>query len=254
MPPYDVRQAATPARRRAYRLARRRWLRELFFEEWTLKLVALVITLALWLGVTSRSAPTIVRLRGVPLSFLLPADLEISNDPREQVEVTLSGERRKLDDLASRNLVVTSDVSGYREGERVARMNPDSISMDLPEGVNVVRVEPNTIPLRLERRIERFVEVGVRIEGRPAEGFEVRSVEAIPARVAVRGPASRVRRLERAQTETVSLDDRRESFTLTQVAIDIEDEKIVALDPAVEVRIVIGERTNGSPPSTQGKP
>ena len=254
MPPYDVRQAATPARRRAYKLARRRWLRELFFEEWTLKLIALVITLALWLGVTSQSAPTIVRLRGVPLSFLLPADLEISNDPREQVEITLSGERRKLDDLAARNLVVTADVSGYREGERVARLNPESITMDLPDGVELVRVEPGTIPLRLERRIERQVDTHVRIEGRPAEGFEVRGVEVFPKRVTVRGPASRVTRLEQAPTETVSLDDRRESFTLKQVAIDIEDEKIVALDSAVEVRIIIGERTDASPSSTQGNP
>lgn len=247
MPAYDVRQAATPARRRAYKLARRRWLRELFFEEWTLKLVALVITLALWLGVTSQSAPTIVRLRGVPLSFLLPADLEISNNPREQVEVTLTGERRKLDDLASRNLVVTADVSGYREGERVARLTPDANLMDLPEGVEIVRVEPNTIPLRLEPRIERLVEVGVRVEGRPAEGFEVRAIEVTPSRVTVRGPASHVRQLERATTETVMLDDRRDSFTLTQVAIDIEDEKIVALDSAVDVRIVIGARTSEPP-------
>ncbi len=243
MPASKPKSELSPARARVYRVVRRRWLRELLFEEWTLKLIALAITLGLWLGVTAQRAPAAKLMRGVALTFLLPENMVISNDPREQVEVTLSGEKNALEELIASNLVVTADVSGYREGERVARLTPENVTMNVPEGVRVVRVEPNAVPLRLEQRIERQIEVAARLEGAPVEGFVVRTVEITPGRVTVRGPASNVERLERVPTETISLDGRRESFIARSIAVDIEDEQIVALDGIVSVQVTIEEET-----------
>ena len=48
------------------------WLREIFLEDLGLKLLALVIAVGLWFAVTSLRAPATVRLRGVPLEFILP--------------------------------------------------------------------------------------------------------------------------------------------------------------------------------------
>lgn len=241
MPTFNAKSDLTPARQRAQRFARRRWWRELLFKDWSLKLLALAITLGLWFGVTASRAPAAMRLHGVALSFLLPEDMEISNDPREQVEVTLSGEKNKLDALVTNNLVLTADVRSYREGERVARLVPENITMDLPDGVRIVRVEPSTVALKLERRIERQIEVKARIEGRPAEGFDVQGVEVTPARITVRGPASHVQKLEHAPTETISLDALREGFVARGIAVDIEDERIVALEGVVTVQVKIGE-------------
>jgi hypothetical protein len=66
-------------------------------------------------------------------------------------------------------------------------------------------------------------------------------LEALPARVRVRGPESHVGALERAPTETILLDGRTESFTATQIAIDIQDRKIVALDTVIDVHVKITE-------------
>src|SRR5688572_4090191 len=87
-----------------------RWLHSALFEDWGLKLLALAITLGLWYGVTAQRAPATVRLRGVQLTFVLPSDMEISNDPREEVEVTLRGSQRALNGLIGRNLVARADV------------------------------------------------------------------------------------------------------------------------------------------------
>ena len=220
----------------------RRWLRELVFEDWWLKLFALVIALGLWLGVTSQRAPASVRLPDVHLSFLLPADVEISNDPRDEVEVTLQGRKNDLDALDRRNLVATVDVSDLKLGERVVRLTPERVSMNLPEGVRIAKIEPRSVPLRLERRVEREVEVAARVEGELPEGFELRGVRVSPRVVHVRGPESHVRALDKAPTETVSLEGHRESVTLAQVAVDIADEKVVALEPVVAVRLEIAER------------
>lgn len=250
----NSRSEMTSAYRRAQKLARYRWLREMVFEEWTLKLVALVITLGLWFGVTVQRAPAAMRVRNVPLSFLLPEDMEISNEAREQVEVTLSGEKNKLDSLIARNLVITADVHGYREGERVVRLTPENVAMELPSGVRVVKVEPGTVPLRLERRIERQIEVVARLEGEPAEGFILRGAIATPSRITVRGPLSHVQRLGRVLTETISIGNRRESFSAGQVAVDVEDERVAALDGVVSVQIFIekqaAEQQQQQPPTT----
>lgn len=218
-----------------------RWLRALLFEDWSLKLLALAITLGLWYGVTSQRAPATIRLIGVQLFFLRPEGVEIANEPRQEVEVTLQGRSNELNDLVMRNLVATVDISRYRLGERVVRLTPENVSMNLPEGVRIEKIEPRSVALRLEQRVEREVEVEPRLEGKLPEGFEVQNTFVTPPRVRVRGPESLVRALEKAQTETILLEGQTETLTLPQTAIDITDARIVALDPAVAVRVEIAE-------------
>ena len=67
----------------------RRWLRELLFEDWGLKLLAILITFGLWWAVTGQRTPAAVRLRHVQLFLVLRSDVEVSNDLREEVDVSL---------------------------------------------------------------------------------------------------------------------------------------------------------------------
>ena len=225
----------------------RRWLHDLVFADWGLKVVAFLIALGLWLAVTGQRVPATARLRGVPLLFVLPPDMDVSNEPREEVEVTLRGSRRTLDAVrAAGDLAVTYDASAQRPGERLVRLTPSSIRLELPDGVSregltVERIEPATVPLRLERRVERELEVEPRLEGRPAEGYEVLGVESRPARVRVRGPENHVGALQRVPTESVLLEGRTGNFVAAQTAIDISDRKVVPLDAVVDVLVRVGE-------------
>jgi YbbR domain-containing protein len=178
----------------------------------------------------------------VQLTFVLPSDMEISNDPREEVEVTLRGSQRALNGLIGRNLVARADVRSYKPGERVVRLSPDRVAIELPEGVSVEKIEPGNVPLRLERRVEREVDVEPRLDGQLPEGYELRGVRVTPRKITVRGPESHVSALDKAHTETISLDGQTESFNVPQVAIDIFDQKVVPLDAVVTVRLEIGEK------------
>jgi YbbR domain-containing protein len=219
-----------------------RWLHALLFEDWSLKLLALAITLGLWYAVTGQRTPATLRLRGVHLEFIRPTDMEISNEPPDEVEVTLQGSRGKLDEINARNLVLRADISQLKPGDRVARLSPrQNVSMELPDGVEIVRVEPGSVAVRLERRVERELEVEARFEGNLPEGFVRGEVIINPARVRVRGPESHVDALDKAHTESISLEGQRESLTLPQTAIDIHDQKVAALDAVVSVRVEIRE-------------
>jgi len=224
----------------------RRWLYDLLFADWGVKLLALAITLGLWLAVTGQRVPTTARLRKVPLFFVLPSDMEISNEPRDEVDLTLRGSKRVLDAIKVNDVSLSYDASSYKPGERVVQLSPGNITLQLPdgvtsEGVTIERIEPGGVPLRLEPRVERTLEVEPRLEGKLPEGYELFGAQSLPARVRVRGPESHVNALAKAPTETILLGDRRESFTATQIAIDIEDRKLVALDTVVDVIVKIGE-------------
>ncbi len=221
-----------------------RWLREIFVEDLGLKLLALGITLVLWYAVTGQRTPATIHLRGVHLNFHLPNDMEISNDPRTEVEVTLTGNKNVLERIDARDLVAYVDVRDFKPGERFVQLTPERVTLGLPDGVRVESIEPNTMPLRLEQRVEREVEVEARQEGSLPEGYELREVRITPAKVRVRGPASRVSALQKLSTEPIALSERKEGFTVQQVAIDADtlDKKIDIIDTVVNVTFDIGEQ------------
>jgi len=215
-------------------------LRRIFVEDWSLKLLSLAISIILWLLVTGQNQPVTAHVN-VQLNFIRPQALEISNDPPRTVDVMLTGSRNKLDDLTSLDLVATVDISDQRAGERVLRL-ADKAQITLPQGIKVDGFQPSAIPIRLEEIMDRQVTVEPKLEGTPADGFEVYAVYPNKSSVAVRGPASRVNALQKIATESVWLPGHKESFTVPNVALDVPDPKVDLLEPMVSVVVEIGER------------
>src|ERR1044071_4877081 len=170
-------------------------LRRIFVEDWSLKLLSLAIAIVLWLLVTGQNQPVTAHVN-VQLNFIRPQSLEISNDPPRTVDVMLTGSRNKLDDLTSLDLVATVDISEQRAGERILRL-ADKAQIILPQGIKVDGFQPSAIPIRLEEIVERPVPVEPKLEGKPADGFEVYSVIPSKGSVSVRGPTSRVNALQK---------------------------------------------------------
>jgi len=222
-----------------------RWVRKLFLEDWSLKLLALAITVVLWLAVTGQNKPVTLRVSGVQLNFLRPDGLEMSNEPPGRVEVILTGSPDKLDRIGPRDLVATVDLSDQKAGERIVRLSLDRVKMDLREDVKIEGFHPSTIPIRLEPIIEVPMDVEVKFEGKLPEDYEVVGVSVNPAKVRLRGPGDRINALHKAMTETVWLDGKKESFNLSHVEINIPDPKIDILDPAVDIRVEIAEKKRG---------
>lgn len=222
-------------------VATRRWLRALFLEDWTLKALALLVTLGLWYAVTTQRAPATKRLHDVPLEFLLPEGVDIGNDPVDKVDVMLEGSQDKLAVLTARDLVAQVDVTSLLPGDRNPRLTDKNVSMELPDGVRILEITPRSLTLHLEPVVEREVPVEARFEGAPPAGFERGTVGVTPERIHVRGPESHINAVERAFTETISLAGRREPLTLPQVSVDIPDHKVVPLDAFVSVRVEIAE-------------
>jgi hypothetical protein len=88
------------------------------------------------------------------------------------------------------------------------------------------------------REIEREIAVEPSVEGKPAPTYEVKEILVTPARVRVSGPASSVNSLEKAPTQTISIEGRRESFDAPRTAIHVADPKVAVRD-TVNVHVTI---------------
>jgi len=217
-------------------------IRKVFFEDWLIKLVALGVTLALWLGVTGLSTPTTTRLSGIPLSLRFSSDTEVTNSPVTEIDVIISGDNRKIAQINKNDLVASVDLTGETPGDRVIPLTPENVQLQLPLGVRLDEITPSRMAVRLEPVEVREVPVRIETTGKLADGFEVYAQTALPARVRVRGPQSFTQALTQISTETIDLTDKREDFVAKQTLLNVGNSIATPLDSVVDVAFRIGEK------------
>ena len=218
-------------------------LRKIFLEDWVMKLVALAITLALWLGVTGLSTPTTQRLTSVPLSLRFSNNIEVTNSPIQEVDIVVTGDKRKLAQINKNDLIVSMDISDVMPGDRVISLTPETVAVSLPTGVKLDEIQPGRIAVRIEAVEEKEVAVKAEKTGTLPEGFELYSEAVTPSKVRVRGPAGFVRTLDSVTAERIDLTNRTADFTARQVPIGITNPKASLLsETVVDVSFRIGEK------------
>lgn len=220
----------------------RRLFRRVFLEDWGTKLIALGISLALWLGVTGLRAPATVRLKNVTLSARASNDLEITNTMVQEVDVVVTGDKRQIDRVNTRDLIVSVDLTDVKPGDRIIQLTPETVRMDLPNGLKFDEIQPSKIAIRLEKVEEREIDVTPDIEGSLPNGLEIYAMSVVPAKVRVRGAESFIKSLDSISTEPINLDNRKESFVASQIGLNVVNPKITILDAIVDANFRIGEK------------
>ncbi|MBP9665095.1 MAG: YbbR-like domain-containing protein [Pyrinomonadaceae bacterium] len=215
-------------------------VRKIFFEDWALKLTALAITLALWFVVTGLSTPTTRRIT-VPLNLTTASNAQISSSAQQEVEIEISGDKRRIEQINRSELSATVDLTEAPMGDRVVLLEPESVYVPLPQGVKLSEVAPSRIVVALERVEERDLEVRTETKGQLPAGYELYSSLVIPPRVRVRGPESVMRTIEFVKTEKIDITGRKGDFTALQVPVLASQPRAAVLNTVVDVQLRIGE-------------
>lgn len=224
-----------------HRLFITRWFKKIFVDDWLMKILALTITLALWLGVSGLREEITTRLENVKFKPRISNDLEMTNPPPATVTLVVSGDRRKIDPIKTENLVVSLDLSGVEAGEQTVELTPENVTVELPTGVRLEEIQPNKVAIKLENAIEREIPVRAETDDNLADKYEIYNIAVIPQKVRVRGAESVVRSLAYISTERIRLEDKNQDFTAQQVPLNIVARNVTALDTAVDVVFKIGE-------------
>jgi YbbR domain-containing protein len=220
----------------------KRLFRRIFLEDWLMKLIALVITLGLWLGITGLRPPVSRRFTNIPLNLRVSNDLEVTNSPVTEVTLVILGDKSKIDQIKQDDLVASIDLSEVQSGDRVVPITPENVNVELPAGLKIESLAPSIIPIKLEKIIERDVPVKAETEGGLAERFEIYSAVPTPPTVRVSGPESFVRPLDSISTEKINVEMKQADFTAQQVSLNVVSPRVRLIDTTVvNVAFRIGE-------------
>lgn len=197
---------------------------------------SLLLAFVLWYSVADEQESQIVA--SLPLELLnIPEGLEVVNQSLQEVDVRLRGPSDLLRDVPPLGVHARLDLAEEEPGERIWFLRTEDV--EAPALIQVVRVDPTEVLLRLDRTTTARVRVSPRVLGQPATGFEIHRVVIEPAELEVGGPESLLRDLSQVTTEPISAQGLREAYSRRlQVQVD------PALRPQtrmVDVRLEIGE-------------
>jgi YbbR domain-containing protein len=84
-------------------------------------------------------------------------------------------------------------------------LNADNI--ELPLGMEVVRITPAAIRLEMEERIKKDIAVEPQVVGEPPAGYKIERISVRPGSVKISGPKSTLNAMLSLSTESISVSD-----------------------------------------------
>ncbi|MBI5787658.1 MAG: hypothetical protein HZA78_02220 [Candidatus Schekmanbacteria bacterium] len=205
-----------------------------------LKLISLAAAIIIWFFVVIANKPELSFL--VPIKFNnVPKDTELVMDEEAyEVEVRVKGNQSILSNISSRQIVVSQDLTGAKPGEGLYNINSDHVK--LPHGLQVSKVTPNQVKIRLEQLMERLVPVDPVILGVPADGYELKGVVTFPDKVRITGAQSRVEDLKSVRTVSLNITGAGSSISKKLELLPLSGKLRFAATSVIDVRAIIGEK------------
>jgi YbbR domain-containing protein len=211
-------------------------LRSIVFDNWGIKLIALVFSLTLWFYVTSKGK--IEMTVSVPLELRnTPQHLAVVGSVTSYIDVRVQGQERLLRDITvGKKVGGVLDLSMAKAGENSIRISPDDIKR--PSGVTVTYIAPSEITVKLEMLMKKSFKLKPILRGAPAAGCRITGIKVDPSKITIEGPASAVAMLDKLQTMPIDIQGATESVTV-EPKIDYQGQPIKIFEQRIIVSIFI---------------
>ena len=204
------------------------------FRNLGLKAMATALGTLLWLTVSGHQVERRIR---VPISYSnVPATLEMM-DEVDDVSVHVRGTDTEVSGFGPGDLRIIVDLRDAIPGTNLIVLDRDMV--EAPLGIEVLRVEPGTVTLTLDRSVRKDVQVDPLVEGQPADGFTVGRVSVSPETVTVIGPESRLSRPVSVVTDRIRLDGRRSRVDADVSVVSVDSQIRLAQPRTVRVMVEI---------------
>lgn len=195
----------------------RKWQR-IWSKDWVLKFISLVLATLLWYFVGGEDI--VDKNVMVPIEIInLPRDLVISNQFKKEIEVTVSGPRSVIQDMSNKAVTRQVNLSNATPGTNV--IENDNSSIPVPRGITVLRIQPSSIILTLDKLIQKQFPVTPVTSGEVAAGFEMVKMVMNPDVISITGPETILAQAKALMTDVINLKNMKESKQV-QVPLDLE--------------------------------
>lgn len=205
-----------------------------------MKLFSLLIACALW--VVIRGEKLVEMSVNIPVKFInLPAGTIMTGDLPDMIRLKLRGTKlrmEKMDDDFFKPYVI--NLEGAPLGNKTYWIYAEDFK--IPFGVNINRIQPQTVHVTLARTVVKPVNIEAKISGTPMPGYQVKSMLINPTQAQIRGDQDQLDLIQVLTTEEINLDGRSVSFE-GDYAVDLRGYRVSLLTPTVHVSVVIDEKT-----------
>jgi len=147
--------------------------------------------------------------------------------------VTLRAPNRLLAGLTPTDIRAVLDLGGASVNQEDYPLNPGMIAV--PAGAKVVRVFPNKVQVKIERSKEEMMQVQPTFVGKLRSGW---TIEVIPSKVFVRGPASKFNPKDRIRTGPIDLTELTKSAVF-EVDLILPKPELRFTSPATKAKVTI---------------
>ena len=107
-------------------------------DNFSYKMVALCVTLILWVTILGRRDFTVSR--DMEIEYILPGHLVMATMAPRRMQVTVAGPRMAIKKFQQRNSPLLVDLGRASQGKSLVRLGEEQL--DLPFGARVVKIDP----------------------------------------------------------------------------------------------------------------
>lgn len=169
----------------------------------------------------------------------LPPGSMITGPPFQGIELHVRGPAKLLATLRDLKLQYILDLSALSAGTHTVPVR--LAQLNLPQGLSLVSIQPQSIQVRLEAEARKKVPVTVFFKGAPASGYFVAQTSATPGQALLRGPKQVLDKVESVSTHPIDVAGVSESFK-KEITLDLsEDLEVVTPKAPVLAEISISE-------------
>lgn len=207
-------------------------------KNWVLKLLSLFFAVFLWYFVAGED--NVDMTVKVPVELInLPQHLIVANEYKKTLEVTVSGPRALIRNMAD-EVSRTVDLSDAKQGPVVIKN--DTKSIVTPWGVQVLRTKPSEFILQLDKLIEKKLPIHAVSTGKVPKGYGLVSILLEPAEITL--TASEAIIGEETAINTLPLDINgltKSTITHTSLELSPAISELIG-HPVVTASIIIEEK------------
>ncbi|MCK4846672.1 MAG: hypothetical protein KAS88_03290 [Deltaproteobacteria bacterium] len=215
----------------------------LFYKNLTLKFLALFFSLILWFLVVGEKKVEVGLMISLGLKGI-PEEMVVIDNSVEEIEVRVIGHKGIINDISPAELSASVDLSGAVAGSNTYRLSPGNIKM--PSGIDVVRIRPFSVDVKLESLERKSVPVKVKFTGKPAKGFQVKSVLVLPSEGTVIGRKKDLKKVGSIKTTPIDITGILTDNSFEEVLLDISGKPVKGVEPeSVTVTITVEEKGKG---------
>jgi YbbR domain-containing protein len=214
-------------------------LKDLITRNWGFKLLSFFLALVLWMTLVPEEKTYSERTLAVPLETRnIPPNMELVEKSVSFVDVTVRATNRLLGQLTGNETTAVLDLKNATVAQEEYALDPSMVIV--PANAKAVRVFPSKARIKLERANEIEMDVTPSTVGKVRDGFKIDKIEALPAKIKVRGPESKFRPKDRLRVGDVDVTDLAETTEFEAALILPRAELRVAAGSAkVRVKVTV---------------